>query len=463
MPSEYQQDYKKTRAYAPKIYNDPNMFDALRDIYKTLESRYVHEGRTIDTSFYNDLSDDSMAKFIAIDNPSTLPTLSLRECISLEIEGTKFYLMAKQPKKPPPKKTRNVGKSKQTQLSTSSSIESPPSDNGDFPSIKLSPRSDSRGLKDDPNMSKKQRETRGMFKNLEIPLPPQDSSKSISSKSTHYTSSSSPSKSPTSTHVAPPPKLHFVILIKQKPQELPPLQISPYDPYAQTMDNWPSGPANQSPPPPKSKVISTAATTVTTAITTPRTKEVARKLEAEMKAEMDEEERIAREYNEANRAIIKEWDDVQAIIDADKQKCGRKPKENSSKKLKRCLEIVPEDDDDVGIEATPLSSKSSTIVDYKIYKEGKKSYFKIIKVDGNSQNYLTFGTMLKNFNREDLEVLRSIIIERFKKTKPVDYMDNLLFQTLKTMFEPHIKDIIWKYQQGAVKVNNWKLFDSCGV
>ncbi|GJT65342.1 hypothetical protein Tco_1016822 [Tanacetum coccineum] len=41
MPSEYQQDYKKTHAYAPKIYNDPNMSDELRDIYMTLESRFV--------------------------------------------------------------------------------------------------------------------------------------------------------------------------------------------------------------------------------------------------------------------------------------------------------------------------------------------------------------------------------------------------------------------------------------
>nr|GEY76323.1 hypothetical protein CTI12_AA182560 [Tanacetum cinerariifolium] len=32
----------------------------------TLESRYVYEGRTIDPSFYNDLNDDSVAKFTAI-------------------------------------------------------------------------------------------------------------------------------------------------------------------------------------------------------------------------------------------------------------------------------------------------------------------------------------------------------------------------------------------------------------
>ncbi|GJW02890.1 hypothetical protein Tco_1561746, partial [Tanacetum coccineum] len=66
MPSEYQQDYKKTRAYALKFYNDPNMSDALRDIYRTLESKYFHEGRTIDPSFYNDFSDDSVAKFTVI-------------------------------------------------------------------------------------------------------------------------------------------------------------------------------------------------------------------------------------------------------------------------------------------------------------------------------------------------------------------------------------------------------------
>ncbi|GJW19815.1 hypothetical protein Tco_0027251 [Tanacetum coccineum] len=130
MPSEYQQDYKKTHAYAPKIYNDPNMSNALKDIYRTLESRYVYEGRTIDPSFYNDFSDDLVAKFTAIGFDCLL---SLDEQIC---------------------------------PSTSSSTESPPSDNGDLPSTKLSPRSYSRALKDDPNMSKEQEETRGMFKNL---------------------------------------------------------------------------------------------------------------------------------------------------------------------------------------------------------------------------------------------------------------------------------------------------------
>ncbi|GJW60815.1 hypothetical protein Tco_0110150 [Tanacetum coccineum] len=66
MPSEYQQDYTKTRAYAPKIYNDPNMTNELKDVYRALESRYVHEGKTIDPSFYQDLNDKSLAKFTNI-------------------------------------------------------------------------------------------------------------------------------------------------------------------------------------------------------------------------------------------------------------------------------------------------------------------------------------------------------------------------------------------------------------
>ncbi|GJT42921.1 hypothetical protein Tco_0951636 [Tanacetum coccineum] len=130
MPSEYQQDYKKTRAYDPKIYNDPNMSNALRDIYRTLESIYVHKGRTIDPSFYNNLSDDSLTKFTAI--------------------GFDCFLALDE----------------EIYSSTSSSTESPPLDNRDLPSTKLSPRSYSRALEDDPNMSKEQRKTRGMFKNM---------------------------------------------------------------------------------------------------------------------------------------------------------------------------------------------------------------------------------------------------------------------------------------------------------
>nr|GEV99703.1 ribonuclease H-like domain, reverse transcriptase, RNA-dependent DNA polymerase [Tanacetum cinerariifolium] len=71
--------------------------------------------------------------------------------------------------------------------------------------------------------------------------------------------------------------------------------------------------------------------------------------------------------------------------------------------LKKNLEKVPNDEDDVFMNVTPLSSKPPTTVDYKIYKEGKKKHFQIFRANGNHQMYLAFSTMLKNFDREDLE------------------------------------------------------------
>ncbi|GJX30960.1 hypothetical protein Tco_0240815 [Tanacetum coccineum] len=116
-------------------------------------------------------------------------------------------------------------------------------------------------------------------------------------------------------------------------------------------------------------------------------------------------------------------------IDDDKEK----------EELKQDFEIVSDDEDDVTINAIPLSVKI-LIVDYKIYQEGKKSFFQIIRADGKTQMYLTFSKMLKNFDREDLEVLWSIVKARFKKIKHVDYMDTFLLLTLKTMCEHHVED-----------------------
>nr|GFD14976.1 hypothetical protein [Tanacetum cinerariifolium] len=62
-------------------------------------------------------------------------------------------------------------------------------------------------------------------------------------------------------------------------------------------------------------------------------------------------------------------------LEQESVKKQRIKEENEYVELKRCLETVPDDGDDVTIDATPLSIKSPTIVDYKIYKEGRKSYF----------------------------------------------------------------------------------------
>ncbi|GJS82327.1 hypothetical protein Tco_0748868 [Tanacetum coccineum] len=183
--------------------------------------------------------------------------------------------------------------------------------------------------------------------------------------------------------------------------------------------------------------------------------------ESSKKAETEQEESSKKAEAEiAQESSLKRAGEELEQESSKKQKLEE---DKESEELKQCLEIILDDGDDVTIDATPLSTKSPTIVDYKIYKEGKKSYFQIIRADGKTQMYLTFGKMLKNFDREDLEVLWSIVKARFKKTEPVNYMDNFLLLNLKTMFEHHVEDNVWKNQQGLVKVLNWKLYDSCGV
>ncbi|GJU80880.1 hypothetical protein Tco_1283245 [Tanacetum coccineum] len=117
------------------------------------------------------------------------------------------------------------------------------------------------------------------------------------------------------------------------------------------------------------------------------------------------------------------------------------------------------DEEEVAIDVVPLPTKPPKIIDWKIHKEGKKSYYQIVKADGKSQMYMIFSQMLKSFDREDLEDLYKLVKARYGSTRPVEIMDYLLWNDLKTMFEPHVKDAIWRNQQGY-KVLEWRLYDS---
>nr|GFB87161.1 hypothetical protein [Tanacetum cinerariifolium] len=72
--------------------------------------------------------------------------------------------------------------------------------------------------------------------------------------------------------------------------------------------------------------------------------------------------------------------------------------------LRRRLEIVPEEDDDVFVEAIPLAQKVP-VVEYQVVVIDNKPKYKIIRADDTHQFYISFTTLLKNFDREDLETL----------------------------------------------------------
>nr|GFB14120.1 hypothetical protein [Tanacetum cinerariifolium] len=93
-------------------------------------------------------------------------------------------------------------------------------------------------------------------------------------------------------------------------------------------------------------------------------------------------------------------------------------------------QILEDEDDDVFVEATPLAQKVP-VVDYQIVLIDNKPRFKIIRADETRQFYISFTTLLKNFDREDLEILWRIVKDRFSTSKPTNFSDEYLLLTLK--------------------------------
>ncbi|GJR60742.1 hypothetical protein Tco_1502904 [Tanacetum coccineum] len=115
----------------------------------------------------------------------------------------------------------------------------------------------------------------------------------------------------------------------------------------------------------------------------------------------------------------KSFDNIQKIF----KRAGEELEHESTKKqkvdedkdtaeLQSLMEVIP-DEEEVAIDVVPLATKSPKIVDWKIHKEGKKN----------------------------LEDLYKLVKARYGSTRPVESMDYLLWNDLKTKFKPHSMQI----------------------
>nr|GEW03799.1 hypothetical protein [Tanacetum cinerariifolium] len=109
------------------------------------------------------------------------------------------------------------------------------------------------------------------------------------------------------------------------------------------------------------------------------------------------------EMEEEDQEIIKSINETPAQKEAKRRKLSEEAQE--AEDLSKRLEVVDDEDDDVVfIEATPLARKV-LVVDYQIVLVDNKPRFKIIKADKTHRLYISFTTLLNNFDREDLENL----------------------------------------------------------
>nr|GEV32397.1 putative ribonuclease H-like domain-containing protein [Tanacetum cinerariifolium] len=140
---------------------------------------------------------------------------------------------------------------------------------------------------------------------------------------------------------------------------------------------------------------------------------VAKKLEIQMKAKMEEEERISREKDKANIALIAEWDDVQDMMDADHELAERLQAE----------------------ELGELTIEERSKLFVELMNERKKHFArrraeeKRIKPPTKTQKRKIMSTYLKNM----------LIKAKYGNTRPKEGYERVLWGDVKVMFEPDIE------------------------
>ncbi|GJX62915.1 hypothetical protein Tco_0295815 [Tanacetum coccineum] len=102
------------------------------------------------------------------------------------------------------------------------------------------------------------------------------------------------------------------------------------------------------------------------------------------------------------------------------------------------------------------------IIDWEVYIEDLRMYWKIIRVGNHTEVYQVFEDMLKTFDRDDLVKLWSLVQERFNSTEPTEDKEIEIWVELKRLFEPDADDELWKSQKHIHDIT-WRLYDTCGV
>ncbi|GJW66258.1 hypothetical protein Tco_0120682 [Tanacetum coccineum] len=135
-----------------------------------------------------------------------------------------------------------------------------------------------------------------------------------------------------------------------------------------------------------------------------------------------------------------------------------KEKELSKEELPKLLVIVPVEE----LVIQPLQVRYP-IIDWEVYSEDTRRYWRIIRVGNHTEAYHIFADMLKKFDRDDLVKLWDLVKERFSTTEPTDDKEKELWVELKRLFEPNNNDILWKLQRYMHDPLVWRIYDTCGV
>ncbi|GJZ78836.1 hypothetical protein Tco_0643673 [Tanacetum coccineum] len=147
-----------------------------------------------------------------------------------------------------------------------------------------------------------------------------------------------------------------------------------------------------------------------------------------------------KEKNEGSVTRAKESSSKRACTELEQERIKKQKIDDDQEEaeIKKHMEIVV-DEEEIAVDAIPLATKPSIIVDWKIIKKGKIGYFQLIRADGSSRRYSSMIKMLQNINREDLETLWKLVKAKHGNTRPEKAYERVLWGDLKVMFEPDIE------------------------
>ncbi|GKA44257.1 hypothetical protein Tco_0736981, partial [Tanacetum coccineum] len=141
-----------------------------------------------------------------------------------------------------------------------------------------------------------------------------------------------------------------------------------------------------------------------------------------------------------NQLKSKSYDEIQEMFDKEikrlEQEIAKKQKldenvevkgddDQEEAEMKKHMEIVL-DEEEITINAIPLTTKPPIITKCKIIKEGKMGYFQIIRADGSSKRYSSMIQMLQNIDREDIETLWKLVKAKHWNKRPKERYEKVL-------------------------------------
>nr|GFA75886.1 hypothetical protein [Tanacetum cinerariifolium] len=149
-----------------------------------------------------------------------------------------------------------------------------------------------------------------------------------------------------------------------------------------------------------------------------------------------------------------------------KQKSSEEPpkietttKEFNEEKIKEMMQLVPVED--VYVQALQVKHP---IIDWKVYSEGQRSYWQIIRLGGSSACYQFFVDLLRQLDREDLNQLWDLVKEYLSIRPASSDKEIELWVELKRMYKPNPEDQLWTLTQNYMHAPvEWKLYDLSGV